>query len=94
MGRGSTAPSKSKSTRTEGDSVFALPVTRLLRPAGASTFTVSLHAMGRSTGASWLSRSPTSFLGLHTSSEKFLTVPPRIQTASLLTCQTYAPSPR
>ncbi|PKI26270.1 hypothetical protein CRG98_049041, partial [Punica granatum] len=69
MGRGSTALSRSKSTRTGGDSVFALPVTRLLRLAEASTFTASLHAMERSIGASRFSRSPTSFLGLHTSSE-------------------------
>ncbi|PKI78506.1 hypothetical protein CRG98_001146 [Punica granatum] len=40
--RGSTAPSRLKSTKTGGDSVFAPPATRLSRPAGASTFTISL----------------------------------------------------
>ncbi|PKI35060.1 hypothetical protein CRG98_044549 [Punica granatum] len=69
MVRGSVAPLRLKNTRTGRDSVFALPVTRLLRLAGASTFTISLHAMGRSTRVSRFIRSPTFFLGLHTSLE-------------------------
>ncbi|PKI45793.1 hypothetical protein CRG98_033800 [Punica granatum] len=57
-GRGSIAPSRLKSTRTGGVSVFALPATRLSRPVRACTSTISPHIMGRSIGASRLHSNP------------------------------------
>ncbi|PKI71931.1 hypothetical protein CRG98_007699 [Punica granatum] len=94
VGKGSTTLSRSKSTRTGGDSVFALPATRLLKLVEASTSTVSQHIMGRSTGASQFRYFPTFFQDRRTSSEVFLTAPPRIQTMHLSICQPYEPSPR
>ncbi|PKI40889.1 hypothetical protein CRG98_038730 [Punica granatum] len=94
MGKGSTAQSRSKSTRTGGDSFFTLPKTRLLRSAEASTSIVSQHIMGRSTGASQFRHSPTFFWDRSTSSEVLLTALHRIQTTHLSICQPYTPSPR
>ncbi|PKI46218.1 hypothetical protein CRG98_033390 [Punica granatum] len=94
MGKGPTASSRSKSTRTRGDSVFALPATRLLKPAEASTSTVSQHIMGRSIGASQFRHFPTFFQDRRTLSEVLLTVPPRIQTLHLSICRPYASSPK
>ncbi|PKI53094.1 hypothetical protein CRG98_026513 [Punica granatum] len=92
--KGSAALLRSRNTSTGGDSTFTPLVMKSSKPAGATTFTASPHAMGGSTGALQSPRYPTSSSGLHTPSGAPLTALPRTPTTLLPLRHPYAPSLR
>ncbi|PKI45005.1 hypothetical protein CRG98_034612 [Punica granatum] len=93
-GKGSTAPLKLKSISIGGDSAFAPPAMKSLKPTGATTSTASPCTMGGSTGACKFPRCLTSFPDLHSSSGAPLTALSRTSMTRMTLCQPCMPSPR
>ncbi|PKI38148.1 hypothetical protein CRG98_041461, partial [Punica granatum] len=87
-------PLKLKNISIGGDSAFAPPATKSLKPAEATISTASPHIMEDSTGACKSPHSLTSSPGRHSSSGAPLTALSRTSKTRLTLCQLCMPSPR